>query len=131
MEEALGAYLSASLPNVEPTLELATDPAYRDICDDAVLRVWESATPDYVPSPQREVFLRRHCGNRPLTIPLLNAAWQICRQYEQRRGRQEMVDRLRRRDEPVTERQIDSLDDASVDRLYHDSLRAYADTLRR
>ena len=33
--------------------------------------------------------------------------------------------------QPVSEKQIDALDDAAVDRLYHDSLRAYSDSIRR
>ena len=131
-EEAIGEYLRCALDGDEPDLELIQDPRYRALCDDAVWIVWEVVTDDYTPSPTREAFLRRHCGERPITIPLLNAAWVELKRRESGYARSELLGQVQRpaEPEPVTAKQIDALDDESVDRLYHESLRAYATSVR-
>lgn len=131
-DEAIGEYLRCALHGEEPTLEMVTDPAYRAVCDDAVLTVFEEVTLDYVPTPERKTYLLRHCGNRPLTLGLLQQAWRACQDNEQRHERGELLNQFQQTDsEPVSPKEIDALDDASVDRLYHDSLRAYAAQFRR
>jgi hypothetical protein len=130
LEAALGLYLASALPDVEPSIELASDPDYRETCDQAVMDVWISARPDYVYSAERDYFLRRHAGSRPLTIPLLDSGWVALKAHEARRGRQELVNNLRSRAEPVTERGIDELGDSQLDELYHAALRERARTRR-
>jgi hypothetical protein len=73
--EAIGEYLRCSLDGEELTMEMVNDPAYRDVCDSAVWTVFENITDDYVPTPRREQFIRRHCGQRPITLALLQSAW--------------------------------------------------------
>jgi len=127
IDEAIGFYLRAALDGEEPTMDMINDPRYRDVCDSAVWEVWENITHDYVPAPQREAFIRRHCGNRPITVPLLNAAWAELKKREAGRERNAILNQIERpQPQPVTPQQIDALDDASVDRLYHESLAEYA-----
>ena len=132
VDEAIGFYLRAALDGEEPTMDMINDPRYRDVCDSAVWEVWENITHDYTPTPQREAFIRRHCGNRPITVPLLNAAWAELKKREAGRERSALLNQIERPEpEPVTPQQIDALDDSAVDRLYHESLRAFADSVRR
>lgn len=132
IDEAIGFFLSASLDGEEPTMELINDPKYRDVCDSAVWEVWEDVTHDYTPTPEREAFIRRHCGNRPITVPLLNAAWDALKKREAGRERSALLNQVERpQPETVTPSQLDELSDGAVDALYRDSLRAYAESIRR
>ena len=127
VDEAIGEYLRCALDGDEPTMELVNDPKYRGLCDDAVLTVFEETQLDYVPTAARKAYLLRFAGNRPLTIPLLQQAWKSCQQNESRRERSAVLEQVERPEpQPVTPQQIDALDDASVDRLYHASLAEYA-----
>ena len=133
LDQAIGYHISCALDRDDLDLELVNDPDYRDVCDSAVWTVWEESTHDYTSTPSREAFLRRHCGNRPVTIPLLNAAWAELKKREASHARSEILGQIQRPQapQPVNEKQLDALDDTAVDRLYHDSLRAYADAVRR
>jgi len=132
VDEAIGEYLRCALDGDEPTMELVNDPKYRGLCDDAVLTVFEETQLDYVPTAARKAYLLRFAGNRPLTIPLLQQAWKSCQQNESRRERSALLNQIERPEpEPVTPQQIDALDDSAVDRLYHESLRAYAQSYGR
>jgi hypothetical protein len=50
---------------------------------------------DYVPTPEREAYLERHCAGRPITLPLLQSAWSACQANEKRHERGEPADRKR------------------------------------
>jgi len=132
-DEAIGEFLRCSLDGEEPSMELVNDPAYRDVCDSAVWAVFEDTQCDYVPTLPREAFMRRHCAGRPVTLPLLQSAWSACQKSEQRHERGELLTSFQYPQEivPPSLREIDALDDASVDRLYHASLREYANQFRR
>ena len=132
VDEAIGEYLRCALDGDEPTMELVNDPKYRGLCDDAVLTVFEETQLDYVPTAARKAYLLRFAGNRPLTIPLLQQAWKSCQQNESRSERSALLNQMERPEpQPVTAQQIDELSDGAVDALYHDSLRAYAESIRR
>jgi hypothetical protein len=132
-DQAIGFYLECALPDVEPSLELLNDPQYRAVCDSASWTVWETITTDYTPTASREAFLRRHCGQRPITLPLLDAAWAALKQREAGYERSAILGQIERPEkaQPVSGREIDALSDEAVDQLYHSSLRAYADQIRR
>jgi len=129
-DEAIAEFLRCSLDGEEPTMEMINDPAYRTVCDDGVMAVFEEITLDYVATPQRKRFLLRHSGNRPLTIPLLQQAWQACQQNEKRYERGQVLNSFKTPRAPETE-SLDALSDDAVDDLYHRSLRHYADSIRR
>ncbi|MGA7401144.1 MAG: hypothetical protein WBW38_14050 [Candidatus Sulfotelmatobacter sp.] len=131
-EEAVDQFLRYALDDDEPSIDLLTDPAYRGALDTAVMFVFETATTDYVPNEDRRSFLLHYAAGRPLTFALLSQAWQTLKAREASYARTEILDSIQRpRDsEPPSAREIDEMDDASVDRLYHDSLRAYAASIR-
>lgn len=133
VDEAISEFLRASLDGDEPTLELLHDPRYRDLCNSAAWFVWETITEDYVPTQSREAFIRRHCGTRPITIPLLNTAWVELKKREASYARSEILGQVTRPQEPqpVTEKQIDGLTDAEVDKLYHSTLHEFARSVTR
>lgn len=132
VDEAIGEFLRCSLDGDEPDMSMVNDPKYRGLCNDAVYEVFTNATDDYVETSARKMFLLRFAGTRPLTVRLLEQAWKSCQENERRRERGEILNQIERpQPQPVTGTQLDSLDDSAVDRLYHDSLRAYADSVRR
>jgi hypothetical protein len=132
-DEAVGEFLRCSLDGDEPTMELVNNPSYRNLCNDAVLSVFENAQLDYVATPERQRFLLRYAGNRPLTLALLQQAWRACQANEQRHERNELMVFMRScsKTKPPTVKEIDALADDEVDRLYQDSLRAYANSVRQ
>lgn len=131
-EQAIEEFLHCALPDEELSIDVINDPAYRSVCDQAVLYIWEISTTDYSPSAERRSFLLRFAAGRVLTLNLLNQAWQNLKQREADYTRSEVLDQFQRPQEtpPPTAKEIDAMDDASVDRLYHDSLRAYAQSIR-
>lgn len=132
IEEAIGEYLRCSLDGDEPTLELVNDPKYRGLCDDAVYTVWEETQLDFVPTGSRKAYLLRFAGNRPLTIPLLREAWKSCMASERRSERGQLLNSIEQQQQtPPTPAEIDNLKDDEVERLYHQSLKAYAETFKR
>jgi hypothetical protein len=125
-DAAIGEFLNAALDE-EPDMELINDPAYRSVCDRAVLYVWECATADYSPNAERREFMRRYAAGRPRTLHLLDSAWVACQQNEQRHERAELLAPYEKREiVPPTEKELDGLDDKAVDDLYHASLRSSA-----
>jgi len=132
VDEAIGEYLRCALDGDEPSMELVNNPKYRGLCDDAVLTVFEETQLDYVPTVARKAYLLRFAGNRPLTIPLLQQAWKSCQQNESRRERSAVLNQIERPEpQSVTPQQIDALDDASVDALYHGAMQEFARSVRR
>ncbi len=132
VESAVGEFLRCSLDGDEPSAEFASDPKYRSLCDDACYYVFCESQLDFVETASRRAYLLRYAGNRPLTIPLLQQAWKSCQQNEARHDRSAVLNQLEQpQPARVSAEQLDGLDDSAVDRLYHDSLRAYADSVRR
>jgi hypothetical protein len=122
LDAALGEFLRCALDGEEPDLEMLNDPRYTGACNAAVFFVFSATQLDYQPTPEREAYMLRYAGARPLTIPLLQQAWRSCLQHERRADRSELIASF----EPTqpTPKDIDALEDNDVDRLYHDSLRA-------
>lgn len=133
VDEAIGEYLRCALDGDEPSMELVNDPRYRQLCDDAVLTVFEETQLDYVPTASRKAYLLRFAGKRSLTIPLLREAWKSCQASERRNERNAVLNQLDQpaQPEPVTPSQLDELSDGAVDALYHSSLREYARAVGR
>lgn len=129
-DDAIGEYLRCALDGEEPTIEMVQDPAYRTVCNDAVLTVFEEITLDYVPTPERQRYLLRHCGNRPLTLALLQQAWRACQANEQRHERGELLEQYQRPQDQPNERELNDLSDAAVENLYRASLREYVKSIK-
>jgi hypothetical protein len=132
VDAAIGEFLRCSLDGEEPDMDMLNDPAYLDACNAAVYSVFTDTQLDYSTTPEREAYLMRYAGTRPLTLALLQAAWEACQTNEQRHQRGELLDQYQRPDDtqPPSIKEIDALSDAEVDRLYHDSLRAYVKSIR-
>jgi hypothetical protein len=65
---------------------------------------------------------------------LLTQAWRSCPANEQRHERSELLTAAYQRPEDMpapSAKEIDELDDAAVDRLFHASLKEYAQSFRR
>jgi hypothetical protein len=131
--EAIEEFLRYSLPEEELTVDMTHDPAYRGLLDTAVLYVWELGQSDYTPTVERRNFIGRYAAGRPLTLYLVAQAWEACKQSEGKHERGELLSQYEHPEEtrPHGAKQLDELDDATVNRLYHDSLRAYAQSVSR
>jgi hypothetical protein len=129
--EAIDKFLQYSLPDEEPTTDILTDPAYRDLLDTAVMHVWELSAEDYVPTAERRAFIQNFAAGRPLTLTLVSSAWTACKETEKRHERGELLRHYERPEETApTLKDIDALDDSSFERLYRDALRAHAQAVR-
>lgn len=113
-------------------MELINDPDYRQVCDDAVWTVFEDSQNDYYATPERRAYLARYCCGRPLTLMLLQSAWGACQASEAKYERGELLSHYERlRDTPPpSAKDLDNTGDAEFERLYRDSLRAYAQSIR-
>jgi hypothetical protein len=128
--EAIDAFLRYSLPDEEPTTDILTDPAYRDLLDTAVMHVWELSAEDYVPSVERRQFIQTFAAGRPLTLTLVTSAWTACKESEKKYERSALLTSIQEPHEPERPPKLDALSDEAVDDLYHRSLRAYAASIR-
>ncbi len=62
---------------------------------------------------------------------LLQSAWGACQASEAKHERAEILGQMHTQDaEPPSARELNAMDDNAVARLYHDSLRAYAKSIR-
>jgi hypothetical protein len=132
-EAAIEEFLHCSLPDEELTIDVISNPAYRNACDQAVMFVWECATADYTPTDERRAYVHRYAAGRPLTLNLLSAAWQDLKQREASYARHELLDQFQRPEDtpPPSAKEIDALDDDQVSRLYHGALKEYVNSFRR
>jgi hypothetical protein len=130
--EAIDKFLQYSLPDEEPGVEILTDPAYRELLDTAVLYVWELAQEDYSPTAERREFIQNFAAGRPLTLTLIGSAWTACQDKEKRYERGELLEQYQRPEDtaPPTAKELDAMDDQEFQRLYRDSIRAYAQQIR-
>jgi hypothetical protein len=130
IDQAIGMYLKFALDGEDPDMSMVNDPAYIDVCNDAVYAVFEDTQLDFEPTPERQQYLMRYAGSRPLTLPLLQQAWRSCQANEQRHERSELLSPLREQDQPPSARELDDLPDAAVENLYRASLREYVRSIK-
>lgn len=129
---AIDQFLGYALDEDSLSIDIIADPAYRGVLDTAVMFVFETATVDYVPNEERRSFLLHFAAGRPLTFPLLNQAWSTLKAREASYARTESLESAQRREfAPASLRQMDDMDDESFDRLYHNTLRAYSQSVRQ
>jgi hypothetical protein len=118
---------------LEDPLAFTADPKNQPILEEACLFCWEHYRKDYSPSPARRRFLREYCAGRFVTVSLLDAAFEECKRVEKDATRSalftptENVRSLRTNDVS----NLDRLDDAGIDDLFHRTLREYAQAVKR
>lgn len=119
--DAIGRYLYHAFDRreIEP-FAILDNPAYRDLCDEAVTLAWVHSRNSYSPTPEREKFIRDFCAGRPLTISLLDGAWEACQRQEARAAN---VPELTPEPGPV---ELDDLSDAEIQATYRAAMRARA-----
>ena len=130
VDEALAEYLHCTLDGEYVTPDMVNDPDYLGVCNEAVYSVFTDTQFDYSPTPEREDYLSRYAGTRPLTLELLRQAWRSCQQNEQLHERSELLSPLREQDQPPTERELNELNDDEISRLYRSSLREYVKSIK-
>jgi len=128
-------WLATNKKEIETPFEILDDPRYRELCDQAVLFVWQHARTDYSPSPEREKYMDEYVARRPLSLPLLDSAWKACQQAEKDYTRSALLGQLDDQAETMSEprevaAQINELDDESVDQLMAATRREYAREVR-
>jgi hypothetical protein len=118
---------------LEDPLTFTTDPKMRPVLEEAVCFCWENYRKDYSPTVDRRRFLRQYCAGRFITVALLDAAWEECKRAEKDATRSELFSQVGN-GTAETESPAESLermDDASIDNLYHRTLREYAKGAKR
>jgi hypothetical protein len=107
--------------------EMLGDPALAEVFDDAAVLTWFAARPNVSDSQEWSSFLDNYAGNRPLSHGLLDGAWTA---FEKQQRTSALFAPVRETEKPPTARQIDDLDDASVDRLMVDTKKQFAREVR-
>jgi hypothetical protein len=142
IEGAVTRYLQLRLPQLvselwmystshQDALDSIADPAYEGILREAVWFCWENGRANYAPTAERRNFMRQYIANRIPTARLLDMAWAACQEAEKDAARSGVLGQLNEQNAPEdTAKKLDALDDASVDRLYHQTLREYAKTAK-
>jgi hypothetical protein len=143
VEGAVTRYLQLRLPeqisemwryslSPQDALDGIADPAFKQIVTEAVWYCWEHGRPNYSPSSERRKFMQSYVAGRIATARLLDEAWRACQEAERDASRSGILAQTTNEptygDDPM--KQLDALDDVSVDRLYHATLRKYAETSR-
>jgi hypothetical protein len=118
---------------LDDPLAFTTDPEKRPILEEACLFCWENYRRDYSPTPDRRRFLREYCAGRFMTVALLDAAWEACKQAEKDGARSALFNESENESSSATNDPLvfDRLDDAGIADLYHRTLREYARTAKR
>ena len=84
------------------------------------------------PRPKGEGSCSATVREGPLTIAMLQQAWIACQRNESLHERNELLGISQQREsEDSSHSGLDALDDQTVNRLYHNSLRQYAKTVKR
>ena len=131
IQAALGQFLffATNKKEFSSPFEILDDPRYRPLTDRAALFVWQHAKIDYSPTPAREDFINNYAAGRPLSLPLLDAAWRACQESERKGALQHLLPD--EEDNPRnTLEELNELDDGAIDRLMHATKREYAREVR-
>jgi len=108
--------------------ELTSDVALLDVMNECASFTWFHSRPDVQDSPEFQSFADAYLAERPVTHQLLDAAHDAFRREQKQQYRHELL-----KPEPETAptaRQIDELDDASVDRLMVDTKKQFVREVR-
>lgn len=128
--EAINAYLSFSLGyKVDEVDEIACNPKFRGLCDQAVQFVFLNANQDFAPEENWPVFVEQFAAGRPLTIALMTGArkafeekhnslrYRLLNRAEEDRKAQEQMSPAE------VARGLNELSDDDVNSLYTDTKR--------
>jgi hypothetical protein len=104
---------------------LMNDPTWLSIRNDAALFAYSSCPrTGYRSTPDNDAFVREYAGHRPLTFSLLQMAVAELKRAQTRGEMQ------RRRNQPVSVQELDSLDDQAVQRTYQETMLERAKRIR-
>ncbi len=129
VDEAISEYVTTALGDEADTIAESTsaeaflsDPAYRPLVIEATLFAWQNSRHDFSPTRERLAFLKDYCGNRFVTVGLLDAAWKACQRAEQ----DARLDTTFAAPDAVAEAEptpqsLDDLEDGELEKLYHRS----------
>ena len=128
---ALGTYLYFRIgdeaTNMHPD-EIASNPAFLPVMNEAVYFVWRHVNNAYVPTPEAEAALAKFAGDRPLTLALCNA-WFLAYQDEIGQRRADQADAPET--EPlVTQDDLERLSDRDLAKLRTAALQMRARRVR-
>ncbi len=119
---------------LEDPLAFTSDPKMRPILEEACYFCWQNYRRDFSPTPDRFRFIHDYCAGRFVTVALLDAAWEECKRVEKDATRSALFNQVGNETEESiesTSASLDRLDDASIDDLFHRTLRQYAKNAKR
>src|SRR5579872_1618196 len=133
LDEAISTYLGYAIPNADEKYidadEFLSDPNTLDLRNQAVEFCWFHARPAVTDTPDWHRFKKTFFRGKPaITVPDLDAAWSAFEKQGTAIQRERLI--YGQPDIPPTVAELDQLDDAGVDSLYHKTLRHYARTAK-
>jgi hypothetical protein len=137
-QSALGTYLyfvlGDEVTDMHPE-EIASNPKFVPVMNQAVYFVFRHVTNGYVPTPEAEVSLAKFAGDRPLTMSLCSAWWlTYLDDIGQRRAAQADAPENERQPAPTPEeiqQGLESLSDEQLNKLHLQTLQHRGHAIRR
>ena len=141
LEGAVIRYLQKRLPedvvdeltqmfDTTEAFDRIADPEYKEIVEEACWFAFEHGRPGYSPTPERRRFMREYCAGRIPTVRLLDEAWAKCQAAENDAMRASLFEQVKPQAESKPP-DLDNLDDAQIDNLYHGTLQQIARDSRK
>jgi hypothetical protein len=129
-EDAILNFLAYSVPDYEGT-DISSDPKYTDVCNRCAWFVFIYSTPQYSDSEAAREFMTRYVGDRPVTVQLLQFAFNAYQEHEKKAERGLLLGQIEDRENQVesdgpTYEQLDDLDTETISKLREDTLRLRA-----
>lgn len=108
-------------------LRMASDPELQGVLDSCAYVTWLYSRCDVMESDAWIEWLPRYTNSRPLTHPLLDAAWSA---FTEQNFRSTLLPKAKETDPRKIVRELDSLSDREIEKTYSETLRHFA-TARR
>lgn len=120
-DDALILYVRGRCGDV--TAEMVDDPQYRRVTDAAAWFVFRHSTNDYADTQEARAFMDHFVGDRPVTVPLLRAAFAAWKQGQGTNIERHANDPHKQPDTDIDEAQLNALSDNQVADLYRGVVR--------
>jgi hypothetical protein len=131
--DAIMNYLAFAAPDFRGT-DISTDPKYAEVCNACAWFVFLHSTPQFQDSAETREFMTAYVGSRPVTVELLQFAFEAYRENEKRSERGLLFEQIENHentsDSEPTYENLDALSDEEISRLRQQTLRERAKNIR-
>jgi len=132
--EAVMNYLAYAVPDYQGT-DIASDVKYAEVCNACAWYVFVHSTPQFQDSDEAREYMTAYVGSRPVTLELLQFAFDAYRQDKEKQERGLLFGQVdsgisRGESEGPSYDDLDELDTKEIERLRRETLRLRAKQVR-